>query len=73
MRNQILEWCKLYCNNPSLTDDGAFAYVLDRLEEAMQRLDVQSESLSDLSQSFGNIEGLNTKSLLAPYKRVKLW
>lgn len=73
MRSQILEWAKLYCNNPSLIDDGAFSYVLDQLEEAMLRLDVTSESLSDMSQAFGNVEGLNTKSLLAPFRRAKIW
>ena len=72
MRSQILEWAKLYCNNPTLTDSGAFSYVLDKLEEAMTRLDITSESIADMSQSFGNIEGLNTKSLMAPFRKYKI-
>jgi len=72
-REKLLEWCKLYCNNYTLTDTSGFSYVLDNLESEMERVGVTSESLSDMSQSFGsNDAGMSIKNLLSPYSRLKM-
>ena len=72
-REKLLEWCKLYCNNATLVDTEGFSYVLDNLVAEMSRLGVTSESLSDMSQSFGsNDAGVSIKSLLSPYSRLKM-
>ena len=72
-REKILAWCKLYCNNATLVDTEGFSYVLDNLVAEMSRLGVTSESLSDMSQSFGsNDAGMSIKSLLSPYSRLKM-
>lgn len=71
-REQILNWSKKSCNNPDLLDDGDFAYVIDQIIESMAKAGVTSESIDGLSQSFGTNEGgLNIKSILSPYRRVK--
>ena len=71
MRSQILIWCQKYCNNPELEDKDDFAYVLSHMEEIMDRVGVRSQSLSDLSETFGD-EGISVRNLLSPYKRVKM-
>ena len=72
-REKLLQWCKLYCNNSTLTDTEGFSYVLDNLVSEMTRLGVTSESLSDMAQSFGtNDAGMSIKSLLSPYSRLKM-
>ena len=71
MRSQILLWCQKYCNNPELEDKDDFAYVLSQMEEIMDRVGVRSQSLSDLSETFGD-EGISVRNLLSPYKRVKM-
>ena len=49
-----------------------FNDVLDQLETSMASMGVTSESLSDMSQSFGvNESGISIKNALAPYKRLK--
>ena len=72
-REKLLEWCKLYCNNATLVDEAGFSYVLDNLTAEMERVGITSESLSDMSQSFGsNDAGVSIKSLLSPYSRLKM-
>jgi len=72
-REKLLAWCKLYCNNSTLVDGADFSYVLDNLTAEMERVGITSESLSDMSQSFGsNDAGVSIKSLLSPYRRLKM-
>jgi len=72
-RQKLLAWCKKYCNNPDLIDADDFSYALDQLETSMASIGVTSESLSDMSQSFGvNESGMSIKNVLAPYKRLKM-
>lgn len=71
-REKIIEWCKSYCNNTSLTDSGGFSYAVDQLTEAMGRAGITSESMAGMSQSFGKNEGgFDIHGLLSPYKRFK--
>lgn len=71
-REQILLWAQKMCNNPSLADEGDFAMAIDQILEAMAQAGVTSESIDGLSQSFGkNDGGIDIKSVLSPYRRLK--
>lgn len=71
-REQILNWARKSCNNPTLMDGGDFAYAIDQIISAMAQAGVTSESIDGLSQSFGaNEGGLTIKSILSPYRRAK--
>ena len=71
-RANLLEWAKKYCNNPSLTDSGDFAMVLDKMEKVLESSGVASESLGDYSVTFDKNSALGMKQLLSPYKRLKM-
>lgn len=70
-REKLLAWCKKYCNNPDLTDAEDFALVLDNLTSIFEKAGVTSESLSDMSQSFGADTAFRVRDMLSPYKRLK--
>ncbi len=70
-REMLLEWAKEYCNNETLEDTGGFSMVLDKLSESMDRVGITSESLSDMSQSFGTETDMAIYKLLSPYRRLK--
>lgn len=70
-RTKLLEWCKLYCNNPNLVDGGAFSIVLDNLTDIFQQAGITSESLGGMSQSFGADTAFTVRSMLSPFKRLK--
>lgn len=72
MRANLLLWCIDYCNNPYLADEGAFSLVLDQLEDLVQKTGVTSESIADLSQSFGGETAFTVNRLLAPYRRLRM-
>lgn len=71
-REKILEWCKKYCNNPNLVDENDFSRVIDEIENIFKRVGVTSESLSDMSQSFGEDNSFSMRNLLSPYKKLKM-
>lgn len=70
-REKLLAWCKKYCNNPDLVDAEDFALVLDNLTIIFEKAGVTSESLSDMSQSFGTDTAFRVRDMLSPYKRLK--
>ena len=70
-RTKLLEWCKLYCNDSTLVDDGAFSIVLDNLIDLFQHAGVTNESLGGMSQSFGADTAFTVRSMLSPFKRLK--
>lgn len=71
-REKLLEWAKLYCNNPNLKDEGAFSIVLDKLEEYEKKdLSVKSESISRYSASYTDGIPQGTLDLLATFKKVR--
>lgn len=70
-REKLLAWCKKYCNNPDLIDAEDFALVLDNLASIFEKAGVTSESLSDMSQSFGTDTAFRVRDMLSPYKRLK--
>jgi hypothetical protein len=70
-REYILIWCKKFCNNPNLTDTEDFSVVLTEIINAMERAGVTSQSLSDMSQSFGETY-MSVGKMLSPYKRLKM-
>lgn len=70
-RKNLLLWARKKANNPKLEDEGDFAYVLDQLEEVIDRNGVASESIADISQSFNGNMNQQMVGLLSPYRRAK--
>lgn len=71
-REKLLEWAKMYCNNPNLEDQGAFSLVLDQLEKFEKRdLNVKSESLSRYSATYIDSIPQATLEFLATFKKVR--
>lgn len=70
-REELLLWARKKANNSKLKDEGDFSFVLDQLEDMVQRLGVASESISDLSQSFEGDTNKEILKLLSPYRRAK--
>ena len=72
-REQVLAWCRLYCNNPLLTDWGDFTFILDKIIEAMTHAGITSETMGGMSQNFAKNEGgFDIHGLLSPYKHLKM-
>lgn len=71
-REKLLLWCKKYCNNDSLVDSEDFALVLDNISDIMQKAGIVSESIGDMSQSFGADTAFRLRDMLSPYKRLRL-
>ena len=71
-RAALLAWCKKQCNNPCLKDEGDFAYVLDQVAKEFQRMNIKSQSLSDMTTTYTNDTNNSTiRNLLMPYSRIK--
>jgi len=69
-RAYVLIWCKKFCNNPDLVDEEDFSVVLSEVINTLERAGVTSQSLSDMSQSFGETY-MTIGKMLSPYKRLK--
>lgn len=71
-REKLLEWAKMYCNNPNLEDKGAFSLVLDQLEKFEKRdLNVKSESLSRYSATYMDSIPQAILDLMATFKKAR--
>lgn len=69
-REYLLEWCKKYTNNNSLQDVGDFHLVMNELVKEFDRIGISSESVSNVSFSYGG-GSINIKILLDPYRKLK--
>ena len=69
-REKLLLWCRKFCRNPNLEDKEDFSLVLDNMSDLFSRIGITSESLSDMSQSFGKETSLQVSSMLSPYRRL---
>jgi hypothetical protein len=69
-RKKLLLWCRKFCRNPHLEDKEDFSLVLDNMTEIFSHAGITSESLSDMSQSFGKETAFQVSSMLSPYRRV---
>lgn len=69
-REKLLLWCKKFCNNTDLVDEDDFSLVLDSLEDIFSKAGIVSESLSDMSQTFGKATAFEVRHMLSPYKRL---
>lgn len=71
-RKALLEWCRQYCNNPKLEDEGGFKYTLDQLEKEFKRMNIKSQSLNDMAMTYTNDQNNSTiRNLLMPYSRIR--
>lgn len=70
-RLNLLLWTRKKTNNPKLEDEEDFAYVLDQLEDIIQRAGIASESLADMSQTFDGSTHKQMMGLLSPYRKAK--
>lgn len=70
-RENLLLWVQKKTNNPSLIDVDDITFVLDQLEGIIARSGVQSESISDMSQSFSGNTNKEILDLLSPYRKAK--
>ncbi len=70
-RNNLLLWCRKKCNNETLEDTEDFSLVLDNIIDMISSIGVTSESIGDLSQSFGTDKHKEIMLLLSPYRKAK--
>ena len=70
-REKLLLWCREKTNNPLLEDKGDFSLVLDNMEDLISRNGIVSESIGDLSQSFGTDGYKDIMQLLSPYRKAR--
>lgn len=70
-RNNLLLWCRKKCNNVTLEDTEDFSLVLDNIIDMISSIGVTSESIGDLSQSFGTDKHKEIMLLLSPYRKAK--
>ena len=70
-RQKLLLWCRKFCFNDTLEDEEDFKLVLDEMENIIKHAGVTSESISDMSQSFGSDTAFTIRQLLSPYRKLK--
>ena len=70
-RQALLIWCKRYCNNDELKDEGDFAFILDMIDKEFRRMNVKSQSLNDMAMTYTNDQTNSTiRNLLMPYGKI---